>query len=683
MSETVFKCHFNRCAKLFLILVISMMQSACVDDVSSTNGGGSGGSGKVQGSVTTFGSVFVNGIKFNTDNAVITIDGQPATEDMLHAGMVVTVEGNVDPGHTTGEAKSINVIFNVIGQIDSIDLNRGKIKIADQTVLFNALTVFKSGDINSLSVKDIIAVSGTTNASNGVITAGYIEKRSADVAVQIDIEGILRDLDDVNKIFRLNEQTISYIATHLEIDNLNTILENGLLVRVIGNEDGSGIIEALRIDNKTPSLGGTVGDLLIINGVVDQVTSETQFTLNGNEVSTTPETRYIDGNIIDIALNKQLKISGKLSQTGMLQAEEITFVIPSDIEISGNVQTINTQNKQLLVDNRFILIDNSVILQDESIENIQKFSLKDIHVGDQLVVKGYDSGVAINAAFIKRLSIPQSYILLLQKGSPKLTEISAHRNKVFFDGINMLSTSMVTVDDVAADFTASSDNKIEITLPIINGIQKTLRNTSQILVCGDTCATWPDTNVLPPVITNFQHISDAVLILVRKDEAYIDGDNFGTSPIVQLQDWRDAETLLQTAESIKIEITNTRIGFTVPLHAGNGDVSVTTMGGTASLSNANSSGFGVVTVATGFVRDEAGNPIEDALISISHPGSDLKQAYPNFFVTTTDSSGFYSIKLPQWFYIIHVSKDGFIAQEKGFAHNPLNTSSPNFNLVEK
>lgn len=670
------------------------MQYACLDGVLSIAGGGSGGSGKVQGSVTAFGSVFVNDIKFNTDNAVITIDGQPATEDMLHAGMVVTVEGNVDPGHTTGKAKSVNVIFNVVGQIDSIDLNSGKIKIADQTVLFNALTVFKSGDINNLSVGDIIAVSGTTNVSNGEITAGYIEKRNENINVQVDIEGTIKNLDEINKTFQINAQPINYInENQMGIINLSTILENDLLVRVIGNDVGSGIIEALRVENKTPSLGGTVGDLLIISGIVDQIISEAQFTLNGNKVNTTPETRYIDGNIIDITLNKQLKISGKLSQTGILEAEEITFVTPSKIEISGSVLSIDKQNALIRMANSVVLIDNSTILQDESIENIQKFSLKDIHVGDQLVVKGHGPGIVINASLIKRLSIPQSYILRLQQGSPELIEISAHKDKVLFDGINMLSTSIVTVDNVAADFIVTSDTKIEITLPVINGIQKTLQNINQIDVCGDICATWPDTNVPQPFITDIWHIDYPVTkVLVIKDGAYIDGYNFGNSPVIQMQSWRIGETMLQTAESIKVVSDNTRVEFIVPLDAGNGTVSVTTMGGSASFDKDISSevpgaiglGFGKVTSSTGFVWDEAGNPIEGAQISITYPGSSLNpDAHSNFFVTTTDSDGFYSITLPQWFYAIHASKDGFFAQEKLFAHLPLVQNSPNFNLVAK
>ena len=60
-------------------------------------GAGIGGTGFAgSGTIDGTGSIFVNGIRFDVDDADITVGGQPATEDDLGLGMVVRVRGRVD-----------------------------------------------------------------------------------------------------------------------------------------------------------------------------------------------------------------------------------------------------------------------------------------------------------------------------------------------------------------------------------------------------------------------------------------------------------------------------------------------------------------------------------------------------------------------------------------------------------
>ena len=65
--------------------------------LASCGGGtnGTSGSGVTStGTITAFGSVFVNGVEFSTSGATIVRDGNPATETNLRVGMVVTVNGS-------------------------------------------------------------------------------------------------------------------------------------------------------------------------------------------------------------------------------------------------------------------------------------------------------------------------------------------------------------------------------------------------------------------------------------------------------------------------------------------------------------------------------------------------------------------------------------------------------------
>src|SRR5689334_21689937 len=57
--------------------------------------GGIEGTGYSGGGVTGIGSVFVNGIEYDTSNAEIVYDGASGTEDALQVGMVLGVHGDV------------------------------------------------------------------------------------------------------------------------------------------------------------------------------------------------------------------------------------------------------------------------------------------------------------------------------------------------------------------------------------------------------------------------------------------------------------------------------------------------------------------------------------------------------------------------------------------------------------
>jgi hypothetical protein len=64
-----------------------------------------GGVTIAQGPISGFGSVILNGVRYSTSGATITVDDQPGTESDLRVGQVVRVEGTVDAGGTTGTAR--------------------------------------------------------------------------------------------------------------------------------------------------------------------------------------------------------------------------------------------------------------------------------------------------------------------------------------------------------------------------------------------------------------------------------------------------------------------------------------------------------------------------------------------------------------------------------------------------
>ena len=78
-----------------LVTAVVLVLSACSDIPLAIVNGGSKGSGMSTGTITNFGSVYVNGIKFDTSNASITVNGEEVSEDELHVGMISTIDGTI------------------------------------------------------------------------------------------------------------------------------------------------------------------------------------------------------------------------------------------------------------------------------------------------------------------------------------------------------------------------------------------------------------------------------------------------------------------------------------------------------------------------------------------------------------------------------------------------------------
>ena len=66
--------------------------------------GGIGRTGIAQGPISTFGSVVVNGVRYDTSSASFTINGETGSESDLEVGQVVTVSGTIDDNGVDGSA---------------------------------------------------------------------------------------------------------------------------------------------------------------------------------------------------------------------------------------------------------------------------------------------------------------------------------------------------------------------------------------------------------------------------------------------------------------------------------------------------------------------------------------------------------------------------------------------------
>lgn len=73
-----------------------------------------------KGVIAAKGSIFVNGVEYDTTSATITVNDLAATEVDLRVGMLVDFKGEVDTSSGTGTASGIGSYFGFEGPICAI-----------------------------------------------------------------------------------------------------------------------------------------------------------------------------------------------------------------------------------------------------------------------------------------------------------------------------------------------------------------------------------------------------------------------------------------------------------------------------------------------------------------------------------------------------------------------------------
>jgi len=146
---------------------------------------GAPGSITVVGPIDGFGSVFVNGIEFDTGSASYKVDDNSAFDDSaLSVGMVVTVRGSVNDDGLTGSADSISYDDELEGIVENlaIDPADGTVKnftvFGIQVAAREGATVFKAEDAvtfdwSTLANGDHVEISGNFNGD--LLAATFIK----------------------------------------------------------------------------------------------------------------------------------------------------------------------------------------------------------------------------------------------------------------------------------------------------------------------------------------------------------------------------------------------------------------------------------------------------------------------------------------------------------------------------
>ena len=318
-------------------------------------GGGvdSGGTGTTpasyaNGPITGFGSVIVNGVRFDDSNAVVTDDGDGSSRDKLRLGMTTEIRGSAITADATGTLVSAasSIVFgsDILGRVDSIDLAAKRLVVLGQGVDVNAATVFDdeslSGGLPTVAVGDVVEVYALFNAATGRYTATRIERKGAVAAYRL--RGLVSNLD-AGKAFNIGSERISYDG----FTGAPVTLADGNLLRVrLQTTQVAGVWLVAGLKDGAPKPRDR--DDVRLEGRISSFTSPTLFSVNGVAVNASAI-----GPLAGLALGVRVEVEGTSSE-GVLLASKLKIKTEDEagnqeFELRGQITSVDAANLRFVL----------------------------------------------------------------------------------------------------------------------------------------------------------------------------------------------------------------------------------------------------------------------------------------------------------------------------------------------
>jgi Domain of unknown function (DUF5666) len=270
------------------------------------------------GPISGFGSVIVNGIRYDDSTASVTDDDDSGrSRDQLKLGMMVEIDGNgIDRGRAVGRALRIRFGSEIVGPVSSVGAN--SLVVLGQTVVVSATTVFDDdlpGGLAALTAGSVIEVHARFDAATGAYTATRIEPRTG--ALTYKLRGVIANLDTAAKTFTLGGEVINYAG--VAAADRPAALTNGMIVRVrLQTTQVAGQWVAVTLRHGVRKVEDR--EEAHLRGTVTAFTSATDFEVNGLKVNAA-SAAFPDGSA-GIALGAEVEVEGKVVD-GVLVASKV------------------------------------------------------------------------------------------------------------------------------------------------------------------------------------------------------------------------------------------------------------------------------------------------------------------------------------------------------------------------
>ena len=325
------------------LLAVLSVTGLSATGLSACGGGvGGGGTGSFSlGPITGFGSIIVNGIRYDDSSANISSEDNPFRREDLRLGMVVAVLGTPAVG---GRSSASRIVLGgeLLGPIASKGVD--SLVVFGQTVNINASTVFAGvAGLGALNANDVVEVHGKPDPDTNSILASYVEKKVG-VVNEYRIQGRVTAHDANAKTFSLDTLQLNYLNTDSKEVRITPTVGTWVRVR-LGTTDVSGVYPVKRIRKPEDAFNAFNGEVEF-KGTVTAFTSFTSFSVNDVPVSVSGVTNstYPEGTG-RIEAGAYVEVKGSLVG-GMLVATRVKLenntLAGNEFELHGTISNAVT-----------------------------------------------------------------------------------------------------------------------------------------------------------------------------------------------------------------------------------------------------------------------------------------------------------------------------------------------------
>jgi hypothetical protein len=331
------------------------------------------------GTISGFGSIIVNGARYDESAAQITADdGRALTRDDLRLGMRVSVLAALPDGGVA-VASAVTVQSELAGPIEALDLAAGRLTVLSQRVDLNAATVVEGGTA-ALAAGVDVRVYATLDVALQRYVATRVEPRTG--AAFDRLRGVVGTLDSAGRTLTIGALRIDWSGA-APADPASALAPGRRLSVKLSRSPASGTRVATEIESEPAELEDR--DNAELQGRVTALTSARAFELDGVPVDAAAAS--FPGGEAGVVLGAKVEVEGRISG-GVLVAAKVSVETEEEgsepYELNGEIASLDVDARSFVV--------HGVTVRWSTDTRFSDGTAADLAVGAQVEVKGALSG---------------------------------------------------------------------------------------------------------------------------------------------------------------------------------------------------------------------------------------------------------------------------------------------------
>jgi hypothetical protein len=401
----------------------------------------------VSGTITGFGSVIIDGQRFDDSAVNVSIDSSlstPAGGTLSDLKLGMQVQGTL----SGGVLSDVMVRASAVGAVGSVDLAASTFTVYSQTISVTTTgatpTIFEGvSGLSAIAVGDVVEVHGTLGANSQIVATRVERKARTDTAGGVRLAGLVTALSGTS--FQLGDLTVDFSGA--TVVPTGKAVANGQLVAVFADAAPVGnklTAKGVRIATADDGAGYDVG------GRIMAFVSVSDFTVSGIKVDGSSAT-FVGGVAADLALGVGVAVEGTMT-AGVLKATKVRVLkTPEDVKasLSGTVTDFVT--------NASFKVRGTAV--DASAAAYTGGTASDLGNGANVKVAGKIQGDLLKADTVE-FTAPAATGAIKLKG--EIRDLDASAGTFHFLGVNLkLNSDVAYLDGTAADL--ANGKRVEVT----------------------------------------------------------------------------------------------------------------------------------------------------------------------------------------------------------------------------